>query len=114
MIIKNVFSVIGGLDEKNILEKISKIKKGSMESYQPFFVGDKIDYDRAMLIYSEFSNTPGVFLASKNKREYDLKSESLSHVIGYTGKINAEEFQKLDGVHNILNSSVVRNSYKCA
>jgi len=84
---------------------LSKIQMGSLESYQPLFVADNIDYEQAMRIDLELANWPGVFLSNKIKREYlspgatsnsaVLGESSFSHILGYTGKINSEELKTL-------------------
>lgn len=84
-----------------IKESLSAVKIGSLESYQPLFIADNIDYDKAMLLEMEIANLPGVFLSSKIRREYllptangapeVLEKNSLSHILGYTGKINEQE-----------------------
>lgn len=89
-----------------IKESLAAIKMGSLESYQPLFVADNIDYDKAMLMEIDLPSWPGVFLSSKTKREYlfpiatstDVtisSANSLSHVLGYTGKISDQELQDL-------------------
>lgn len=96
-IIKRAAEILGVLsydDIKNILEKI---KLGSLESYQPLFVIDNIEYEKAMLLYLESDKMPGVYLSNKTRREYDLSSSSLSHILGYTGKINEKELTKING-----------------
>ena len=87
-------------------ETLSKVKLGSLESYQPLFVADNIEYDKAMLIALEIPDWPGVFLSSKTRREYltdsgtsspvVLGETSFSHILGYTGKINEAEMKDLD------------------
>ncbi|MFZ4632373.1 MAG: penicillin-binding protein 2 [Patescibacteria group bacterium] len=88
-----------------IKELLAKIKIGSLESYQPLFVVDNIEYDKAMLISIDLPSWPGVFLSSKIRREYllpeatstpaVLTENSLSHVLGYTGKINDKELLEM-------------------
>jgi penicillin-binding protein 2 len=90
-----------------IKESLTNIKIGSLESYQPLFVADNIDYDKAMLLEINLPSWPGVFLTNKIRREYLLPSatstptiigeNSLSHVLGYTGKINDAELKELGG-----------------
>ena len=80
---------------------LSKVKIGSLDSYQPLFVADNIDYDKAIRISLELPNWPGVFLSSKIRREYLLPGatstapiageSSFSHILGYTGKISDSE-----------------------
>lgn len=88
-------------------DALAKVKLGSLESYQPLFIADNLDYDKAMLIALDLPNWPGVFLSNKIRREYlagaasssypILGANSLSHVLGYTGKINSKELQELGG-----------------
>ncbi len=107
---------------KDVEEKLNKIKIGSLESYQPLFIKDNIEHDSAILLYLESQNMPGVVLSEKNRRKYlvdfdipvmiasttktetkyvikqeSRKTESLSHILGYTGKINREEYEKYNG-----------------
>lgn len=95
-----------------IKESLATIKIGSLESYQPLFVADNIDYDKAMLIAIELPSWPGVFLSSKIRREYMLPSatstttvigeNSLSHVLGYTGKINDSELKEFGKDYSLI------------
>lgn len=88
-----------------IKESLSTIKRGSLESYQPLFIADNIEYEKAMLIMMDLSSWPGVFLSSKIRREYlapnisnsfsVLGESSLAHLLGYTGKINNSELESL-------------------
>ncbi|MFA5184824.1 MAG: penicillin-binding protein 2 [Patescibacteria group bacterium] len=82
-------------------DAVSEVKIGALESYQPLFVADNIDYDKAMLLVLQLPNWPGVFLSSKIRREYllpiasssptVLSESSFSHILGYTGKISEAE-----------------------
>ncbi|MFH0840723.1 MAG: penicillin-binding protein 2 [bacterium] len=74
-----------------ITSKLAEVDMSSLEIYQPLFIIDKINYEKAMLIYLESSKMPGVMLSNQTRREYHLPSLSLSHVIGYTGKISQQE-----------------------
>lgn len=93
-IIQAVSENLGGVKAEDIAEALAKIKPGSLESYQPLFIADNVDYDKAMALYLESDNMPGVVLTNKTRREYDLYSLSLSHLLGYTGKINDTELKK--------------------
>jgi len=85
-------------------EILAKVRLGSLESYQPLFITDNIDYDKAMLLSLRLVNWPGVFLSSKIRREYlwpaatsspsVLAESSFSHILGYTGKIDDDELKK--------------------
>ncbi len=92
-----------------IKEALSKIRIGSLESYQPLFIADNIPYDEAMLITLNLDNWPGVFLSNKIRREYLLPvwptpliavETSLAHVLGYTSKINDTELKKLGSLYS--------------
>ncbi len=82
-------------------ETLSSVKIGSLESYQPLFAADNIEYEKAMLIALELPSWPGVFLSNKIRREYlsplstsspvVMSENSLAHVLGYTGKISPVE-----------------------
>ncbi|MCX6794567.1 MAG: penicillin-binding protein 2 [Candidatus Falkowbacteria bacterium] len=84
---------------------LSKVKMGSLESYQSLGVADNIEYDKAMLIALDLPQWPGVFLSSKIRREYLVGAavsspevpgaSSLAHILGYTGKIDSQELKSL-------------------
>lgn len=77
-----------------ILDSLAEVKPGSPESYQPLFIADNIDYEKAIELILAADNMPGVILTNKTRREYNLSSLSLSHLLGYTGKINETELIK--------------------
>ncbi|MDD5032400.1 MAG: penicillin-binding transpeptidase domain-containing protein, partial [Patescibacteria group bacterium] len=93
-IIKEVSDILPELPAEEIKNKLSRIKIGTLDSYQPLFLADNISYEKAMLLYLKSADMPGVFLTDKTRREYDLSASSLSHVLGYTGKINEKELEK--------------------
>ncbi|MDD4900719.1 MAG: penicillin-binding protein 2 [Patescibacteria group bacterium] len=93
-IINRVVENLAGIANNDIAAALAKIKQGSLESYQPLFIADNIDYDKAIALYLEADNMPGVFLTAKNRREYNLYSLSLSHLLGYIGKISEAELAK--------------------
>lgn len=94
-----------------IKEALTTVRLGSLESYQPLFIADNIDYDKAMLITLELQNWPGVFLSNKIRREYlwptdsealVLEASSLAHILGYTGKINDQELKKMGQDYSLI------------
>ena len=93
-VIQRVSENLVDLKSENILNLLSKIKPGSLESYQPLFIADNIEYDKALTLYLASADLPGVVITNKTRREYNLSSLSLSHVLGYTGKINDKELAK--------------------
>jgi len=92
-IFQRIYEILG---DKNIdeLEKVSQeIKIGSFESFRPLFIADNIEYEKAIKLYLESESMPGVVIFNKTRREYNLFSKTLSHILGYTGKINKEELE---------------------
>ncbi len=93
-IIKRVSDILINLKPEDIEDLLAVVEPGSLESYQPLFIADNIDYEKAMILYLESDNMPGVVITNKTRREYNLYSLSLSHILGYTGKINNKELDK--------------------
>ncbi|MGE5425734.1 MAG: penicillin-binding protein 2 [Bacillota bacterium] len=80
-------------------EELSKIKLRSLEAYQPIFIADNIEYEKAMRLILERDNLSGVTIDTKIRRQYpytasvlpeEIKVESLAHILGYTGKITQD------------------------
>ncbi len=56
-----------------------------------------LDYTNAMLAMVEEETLPGFSVVMASKRRYLSTAPSLSHVLGYMGKIDASEFAALQG-----------------
>lgn len=93
-ILKEVADILGDNNLDEIRAGLNKIKKGSLESYRPFFIADNIPYEKAMLLYLKSAEWQGVALSNKTRREYNLTSLSMAHLLGYTGKISEQEMAK--------------------
>lgn len=94
VILDRIAGIIGN-NPAEMKEKVAKINRKSLDAYRPLFIADNIEYEKAMQLYLESSHWRGVVLSNKTRREYDLRgSLSLSHVLGYTGKINEKEVEK--------------------
>jgi len=114
----NTAENVGGLSLISDSPSYFKIKTlldevviGSLESYQPLFIADNIEYNKAMLLSLNLNNLPGVFLSNKIRREYLFpvidekkgdKALSLSHILGYTGKISEKELEKLGDDYSVI------------
>lgn len=59
---------------------------------EEIIVKKDLDYEHALLAMVETPNLPGFAVQPATKRRYDTAAISLSQVLGYVGKINAEEF----------------------
>ena len=93
-VINDVSGILENTTSEEIKAILSEVERGSLESYQPLFITDNVEYEKAMLLYLKSEEWPGVVLSNKPRREYDLYSSSLSHILGYTGKINPEELKE--------------------
>jgi len=84
----------------------------SLEAYQPVFIMDNIDYDKALRLLLIRDSLPGVIIDTKIRREYPFTANnssessselsSLSHVLGYTGKISPEALDKLGSQYSLI------------
>ncbi len=101
-ILDKICAIIPELKKDDLMEEINSVNKYSLEAYQPLFVLDNIPYDSAMILYLNSVNWPGVILSNRINREYlsyaaasstKESFHSLSHILGYTGKINEKELK---------------------
>ncbi|MCF7860174.1 penicillin-binding protein 2 [Patescibacteria group bacterium] len=91
---------------------LGKVKLRSLEAYQPLFIKDNIDYDKAMRLILERDMLPGVIVETKIRREYAYSASqaneslsdlsSLAHVLGYTGKITDEALKRLGPQYSLI------------
>ena len=95
-IIERISQILVVLSPADIKTILGKIKYRSLESYQSLFIIDNIEYEKAMLLYLESDKMHGVYLSNKTRREYNLFSLSLSHILGYISKISEKELTKID------------------
>lgn len=79
---------LAGLAESEIE---TKLKDSSKYYFQSIVVKTGIGYDQAMQLKIISSELPGVYLDIDSWREY-LAGPAWSHLLGYVGKINAEEY----------------------
>lgn len=103
-IFKKISEILVTKSFEEINQEFSKVDKYSLEAFEPLFIADNIEYDKAMKLYLESENWPGVVLTNKFRREYlnmvrfdndpKLYGLSFSHMLGYIGKINDAELEK--------------------
>jgi len=89
----NNIAQIAGL---NLAELEAKLAESKDYFWQPVAVKTGIGYEQAMFLKIKSSELPGISLEEDSWRHY-LHSESLAHVLGYVGKLNAQEYQKNKG-----------------
>ena len=78
------------ISKKEIREKIEGIEKNPRESHVLF---EDIELEKALILDIETNNLPGLNLQINSKREY-LTDPGFSHILGYIGKINEEEYEE--------------------
>lgn len=62
------------------------------DPFEPFTVRKGIPYEAAMRLAIEAATLPGFRMEDTAVRSYPSNAPTLSHVLGYTGKISAEEY----------------------
>ena len=104
-IFSELSEILGGIVPDDLEKMYGAISQDSLEAYQPLFIADNIEYEKAMKLYLLSDYWPGVVLSNRTNRDYLVyglpdkeKQEnfyySLSHVMGYTGKINQDELKR--------------------
>ena len=72
-----------------------KLEEASSYSYLPIMLRENVDYEEAIRLKIESSYFPGLDLKLESRREYlsggASTTESLSHILGYVGKVNRED-----------------------
>lgn len=95
-------------EKKNTLinelkNKLSGLKAGSANSSKPIFILDNVDYDKAMIFNLSAPDMPGITLSIKDRREYLTNGVlSLSHVLGYTGKVNDSDLERFGSDYSLI------------
>lgn len=97
---------------KDSLKKIKSIGPYEKEYYEPVLLTDDLEYAQAIAMRIDSVKYPGVAVELAAKREYLAASadnrivSSLSHIIGYEGKISKDEYQKLGDSGYLLNDFI--------
>lgn len=103
-------SEIGGVDSQVIRDLIKKYKN---YSYESLIIKENLDYDTALKLYIQNSDLPGIQIEKGTKRYYlnsaddpDANLLSLSHLLGYLGKLNDEELARLKNSGYLLTDNL--------
>jgi len=89
------------IEKEEILKEIKEAK----DPFQPVVLKKNISKNESLLLEKEFSSTPGVSVFTEPLRQY-IDSEYFSHILGYVGKINAEEFNVLKDKGYDMNATI--------
>ena len=87
-------------------EEINNIKnKINSLSYESVPIKENIDKNLALIIETSNEELPGINIEKNPNRDYQ-EAEYFSHIIGYTGKINDEEYSNLKNQSYSLNDKI--------
>ena len=98
--------ILGESAITSLKEELAVIDPGSADFYQPVVISDNLTYNEVVQLTIKLHRLPGVSLATTNKRLYanlsnwlattssTLSLNSLSLILGYTGKISPTELEK--------------------
>ncbi|MFH1781022.1 MAG: penicillin-binding protein 2 [Patescibacteria group bacterium] len=100
-IIKKINSITDKPFEE-INASIEKLKENPLESQ---VLIDNITWEQAVVLDIESINLPGINLNIDSKREY-LTEPSFSHILGYIGKINREEYEANKSNDYLLDANI--------
>ena len=100
-----------GVEYSSISEKIYSIHKES-PYFSEILIASDIDNDLAIKIKADAEKLPGVYIDSGNKRMYPER-EILSHILGYTSIVSAEDLDVLDYIQptDVIGRSGLERKY---
>lgn len=127
----------GAADRAAILEQVASessttlplleeaLHNSALHSYDSLIVKENLDYQTALKLYIAHSDLPGVVVESGSKRLYPYGSAtsttstpSLSHILGYLGKLSPPELSTLRekgyGPTDAIGKTGVEKSYETA
>jgi len=85
-------AALAGTTPEEIKNKIDEVRPYLS---QPITIKENLSYDDAMLFMIKNLDLPGLKVASSEKRNYvaSESAQSLSHIFGYVGRLNKEEYE---------------------
>lgn len=93
--------------------KISELLSQYPENFKYFLtIKENIPYQEAILLKIEAQEIPGLYIETRNQREYN-NSVAFSHILGYLGKITEEEFEKYNNNY-LLNDYIGKTGLELA
>ena len=104
-VLTQLSQILGESSVASLKEKLATITPGSIEFYQPLVISDDLTHDAVVQLTIKLNSLPGVSLTTTNKRLYTnlnnwletsspaVNLNSLSLVVGYTGKISPTELE---------------------
>lgn len=111
-------------ERQKLFEKISDVSEIPLENFQnfttqqlltlePIILKEDLERDEALLLEMKLQGIPAVEIAKIPQRVYKVP-ESLSHILGYIGKISKEELEKNSdyNLSDIVGKSGVEKVYE--
>lgn len=110
----NDIAVITNSDRQLLLDHVNSIKQTSAEYYQSVPVIEDLDYNQAILLKIKSYSWPGINVELKSKRNYllndgDYLVESMSHILGYVGKISQNELDSYPEKNYLFTDRIGKN-----
>ena len=99
----NLISALADLVDSTIDEVGATIEEYGSYSYESIIIEEDLDYETALRIHIASANMPGIHIHRGSKRLYvednsvveALLPSSMSHILGYLGKLSPDELQDL-------------------
>lgn len=105
---------ISGLKKDDLVALLNKYGSYGLES---LVVKENLDYETALTLYIQNADLPGVAVESGTKRQYlytvpgsSSSTPSLSHVLGYVGKLTDDELTALHPQGYLLSDQIGRTA----
>ncbi|MBE5819428.1 MAG: penicillin-binding protein 2 [Clostridiales bacterium] len=104
-------------DDKNTIRKIIGIRYGiekdGYSTMKAYTISNSISVESVAEIEEKNASFPGISIETTAKRKYQLGSLA-SHIIGYVGKINEEEYKKNEGysIHDYIGKTGVEYAFE--
>jgi len=90
---QGLFQEVSAQTQLNPAELEENYQKNQLNSFTPVLLKEDLSRDEALGIEKNSASWGGLMLGSKVKRSYP-EHEAVSHVLGYTGKINEQELKE--------------------
>jgi penicillin-binding protein 2 len=81
------------------------VRLHAAEPFQPFILKPNLDNDTYLSLTENLPEMPGVRLQTSSARHY-LTDAGLSHILGYVGKLDPEEYNRLHDQGYLLDDSI--------
>lgn len=100
----NQVAELSGVPKEDIENLLARYKN---YSYESLTIKENLDYDTALNLYIKNANLPGLLIEKSTKRHYLMEgASSLSHLLGYLGKLDDEELENLRTRGYLLNDYI--------